>query len=309
MANCNPPVKGQAFDLSASLFTSSGLITNPGTLTLKISKDFGDWADAHGTGASEEDSTYGQIKIALDTTDMNADVVDVYLKDDTSGCIAYKATIYTCSETRGLAGTALPDAAADAAGGLAISDAGGLDLDNNVKDQIIAYNLDHLCKTTTGVAADGDLSSYVVDGSILSHMMTAGADTSDYAASTDSMEAVRDHIGDGTNLTEAGGDGDHLTEAGGDGDHLTEAGGDGDHLSAIPWNAAWDAEVESECDNAITANSKILAIKKNVVNQIEITEATANTTIREDDSVTEWVTVAAAFASAAGVTTRKKLEP
>ena len=130
MANCNPPVKGQAFVLSASLYTTAGaLITNPGTLTLKISKDFGDWGDAAGAGASEEDSTYGQVKIALNATDMNADVVDVYLKDDTSGCVAYKATIYTCSATRGLAGTALPDAAADAVGGLPISDAGGLDLD------------------------------------------------------------------------------------------------------------------------------------------------------------------------------------
>ncbi len=36
------------------------------------------------------------------------------------------------STTRGLAGTALPDAAADAAGGLAISDAGGLDLDTKL---------------------------------------------------------------------------------------------------------------------------------------------------------------------------------
>ena len=34
------------------------------------------------------------------------------------------------STTRGLAGTALPNAAADAAGGLPISDAGGLDMDN-----------------------------------------------------------------------------------------------------------------------------------------------------------------------------------
>ena len=37
------------------------------------------------------------------------------------------------STTRGLAGTALPDAAADAAGGLPISDAGGLDLDTYIK--------------------------------------------------------------------------------------------------------------------------------------------------------------------------------
>lgn len=38
------------------------------------------------------------------------------------------------SATRGLAGTALPDAAADAAGGLPISDAGGLDLDAQKTD-------------------------------------------------------------------------------------------------------------------------------------------------------------------------------
>ena len=37
------------------------------------------------------------------------------------------------STTRGLGGTALPDAAADAAGGLPISDAGGLDLDTYIK--------------------------------------------------------------------------------------------------------------------------------------------------------------------------------
>jgi len=54
---------------------------------------------------------------------------------------------------------------------------------------IISYNLDHLCKTTTGVAADGNLENHVEDGTILSHIMTAGADTSDYAASTDALDA------------------------------------------------------------------------------------------------------------------------
>lgn len=35
--------------------------------------------------------------------------------------------------------------------------------------------------------------------------------TATYDRTTDSLQAVRDHIGDGTNLTEVGGDGDHLT--------------------------------------------------------------------------------------------------
>ncbi len=36
----------------------------------------------------------------------------------------------------------------------------------------------------------------------------------DFDAGTDSLQELRDHIGDGTNLTEAGGDGDHLAEVG-----------------------------------------------------------------------------------------------
>jgi len=46
------------------------------------------------------------------------------------------------SATRGLAGTALPNAAADAAGGLPISDAGGLDLDAQIGTDIDAILVD-----------------------------------------------------------------------------------------------------------------------------------------------------------------------
>lgn len=42
-------------------------------------------------------------------------------------------------------------------------------------------------------------------------------------------------------------------EIGAAGAGLTEAGGTGDHLTAVPWNAAWDAEVESEATDALNA--------------------------------------------------------
>lgn len=73
-------------------------------------------------------------------------------------------------------------------------------------------NLDHLLKVTTGVAADGDLEAFCVAGTVMAHMLATGADATAFKASTDSLQGIRDHIGDGTNLTEAGGDGDHLTE-------------------------------------------------------------------------------------------------
>ena len=83
---------------------------------------------------------------------------------------------------------------------------------------LVAHNLDHLCLTATAAA---DMTTEVADNTILSRVLANG-DTSAFVPSTDGLQPIRDHIGDGTNLTEAGGDGDHLTEAGGDGDHLIE---------------------------------------------------------------------------------------
>lgn len=131
------------------------------------------------------------------------------------------------SATRGLAGTALPAAAADAAGGLPISDAGGLGLDaqnTNINDietavnalndlgtadidaRLVAIGLDHLvAASVTG--------SDITNNSIFARLVSASstADWDDYVQTTDSLQAIKDHIGNGTNLTEAGGTGDQLT--------------------------------------------------------------------------------------------------
>lgn len=94
MASQFPPKKNTAFNLGLSLYKNDGtLIANPGTITAKISKDFGDYADI-GT-VTEEDSTYGQIKLALTNTEMNADVISIYVVDNTSGCVPFSCTIYT----------------------------------------------------------------------------------------------------------------------------------------------------------------------------------------------------------------------
>lgn len=61
------------------------------------------------------------------------------------------------SATRGLAGTALPDAAADAAGGLPISDAGELDLDTQIGTDIDAILVD------TGTTLQGELDGIQAD--------------------------------------------------------------------------------------------------------------------------------------------------
>jgi len=105
--------------------------------------------------------------------------------------------------------TALPDAAADAAGGLPISDAGGLDLDT-------------IYSTAIAILADTD--DIGAGGSLLSAIPWNAA------WDTEVQSEVEDALGSGGSL-----------------------------LSAIPWNAAWDAEVESEVDDALGAGGSLLS--------------------------------------------------
>ena len=71
---------------------------------------------------------------------------------------------------------------------------------------LVAQNLDHLVK----IAVDTNFATTVHLDSVVGQLADPGT-TATFDRTTDSLEAVRNHIGDGTNLTEAGGTGDHLT--------------------------------------------------------------------------------------------------
>lgn len=95
------------------------------------------------------------------------------------------------SATRGLAGTALPNAAADAAGGLPISDAGGLDLDAQIGTDIDAILVDTgttLQNELDGIQADTeDIQSKLGTPSDLGSGATVAANLSDIEAQTDDI--------------------------------------------------------------------------------------------------------------------------
>ncbi len=236
------------------------------------------------------------------------------------------------SATRGMAGTALPNAAADAAGGLIISDAGGLDADamrsdvaailvdtgttlqaeldgiqadtediqsrlpaalvggridatidatgleagalaliNTEVDTALAdIHLDHLLAATYDPAAkpgaaDALLNELVEDDAGVSRFTAnsleqapTGGSAPTAAQIADAVwdEAQADHVSAGSFGVIASEIADILVdtaEIGAAGAGLTEAGGTGDQLTAIPWNAAWDAEVQSEVTDGLNA--------------------------------------------------------
>ena len=169
------------------------------------------------------------------------------------------------STTRGLAGTALPAAAADAAGGLPISDAGGLDLDAQIKTDI--DNIATKAASLTFTVAN-QIDANVIDWKgATAPAMTGDAFARLGAPAGPSVSADVAAVKAQTAAIETD------TQ-----DLQTQVGTDGAGLTNIPWNAAWDAEVQSECADAIAAAEPIDADVKKI----------NGTTITGDGSATPW---------------------
>lgn len=198
-----------------------------------------------------------------------------------SACANYSAT-------RGLSGTALPAAAADAAGGLPISDAGGLDLDTKLANtnEVTAARMGALTDWVDGGRLDLILDAIVADTNELQTDDVPGLIS---ALNDPTAAAIADAVWDeaATGHTDAGKAGAQLwtdidailadtdelqtddtpgalTTIEGKIDTIDgivdsilvdtgEIGAAGAGLTAVPWNASWDAEVQSECTDALNA--------------------------------------------------------
>jgi len=139
-------------DIDAILVDTNSLNDTkiPQTLNLTASGNIGiDWANVENP-TTAVDLSATDIQLCDTTTDIT-NQVDANITQITGNSAAAANLRSSCdnySATRGLAGTALPAAAADAAGGIPISDAGGLDLDAYVK----RYNIN--CETNVFASID-----------------------------------------------------------------------------------------------------------------------------------------------------------
>ena len=166
----------------------------------RFSEDGANFAATNGTIAHVDEGLYS---LALLSTEVTGAVAHIRIEDQTSPKTFIDTLIII--ETYGNASaqhavdlddnvraglTSLPNAAPDAAGGLPISDAGGLDLDNDVANALIAVGLDHLIANS---GADTD----VADDSLWAQLTDAGAtaDYSNYRPTEDSQRAISEKVG------------------------------------------------------------------------------------------------------------------
>ena len=197
-----------------------------GELLVDVVKVSGD-----ATAANNLELMYDGTGYAGGTAKLGVDVVKV--SGDSTAADNLESACDNYSATRGLSGTALPAAAADAAGGLPISDGGGLALDTQLA------NTNEITAARMGALTDW------INGGRLDLLL-------------DAVKVVTDAIS--TN---------------------------GSGLSAIPWNSAWDAEVQSECDDALVAKGLDHLLAASVAGS-DITDNSIIAKLVSKESTADW---------------------
>lgn len=188
----------------------------------------------------------------------------------------------TFSATRGLAGTALPNAAADAAGGLPISDAGGLDLDGvlsgNTPQTGDAYarlgapvGASISADVAANLTAIGNLNDFdpatdtvILDATQANYAPAKAGDEMDLvnAPNATAITAIQSGLATSANVTTIVG---HLTDIKGTGWTTTDTleairdRGDAAWITATGFSTHSAADVRSEMDSNSTQFAAIVA--------------------------------------------------
>lgn len=179
--------------LTAGCTLAAGAITNAslaGNMEIVFETDF---ATNYNTTRNAWVNNYTDIIGTMDAAAFGADFITEAKIADNALANEHFATNCLTS-TEGDWNTVVPDAA-----GVAPTSA---EINAEVDTALADINLDHFVGTASGIPA-------LPAGTYLDLLQDDG--TATYSRTTDSMQAIRDHIGDGTNLSEAGGTGDHLT--------------------------------------------------------------------------------------------------
>jgi len=155
------------------------------------------------------DTNVDQIETAVITnaagTDISADIADVPTVAEFNARTLVAASYFdpaadaVANVTLVATTTVCTDAEADIA---ALNNISTADVNTQVDTALADINLDHFVGTASGIPA-------LPAGTYLDLLQDDG--TATYSRTTDSMQAIRDHIGNGSNLTESGGTGDQLT--------------------------------------------------------------------------------------------------
>jgi hypothetical protein len=190
--------------------------------------------------------------IQADTEDIQARLPAALVSGRIDASVgAMAANVMTAAAAAADLTTELQSGLATAASITALNNLSAAQVNAEVDTALADINLDHLVK----IAVDTDFPTTVHLNSVVGYLADNGTAAS-YDRATDSQEAIRDNMG--TAQT-----GDAFARLGAPAGASVSAdiaaieaqtddiGAAGAGLTAVPWNAAWDAEVQSEVADAL----------------------------------------------------------
>ena len=235
------PYKNAAYRVTFPILDADGdLVTGATSPDSEISKDGGTFADCTNE-ATEIATASGMYYLDLSSTEMNADTVAIVVKSGngkTTPIVLYpqEADDIRVSTTHWNNTVVATPATAG------IPDVNVKNIDNDAASA---------SGTVTFPAATLASTTNITAGTITTATnLTTNNDKTGYGLSSAAVQAIWDALTSA--LTTSGSIGkrivDYLT-----GDAFARIGSNGTGLTAVPWNAAWDAEVQSEVDDALVA--------------------------------------------------------
>lgn len=254
-----------------------------GVSDIRLGKAGGNIVAKNSGGATHDE--LGFYQITLDSTD-TATVGELLIAVHKSGALPVFKYCYVLEEAIYDAMFAASASAFDANARVDVASIEGSDATDQINAAcdaaIETYGLDHLVSASVA-------GSDVADNSIVAKLVSkeSTADWDDYVNTTESLQALRDR-GDSAWTTGGGGSAPTVAEIRAEMDSnstklaaivadtnelqtdwanggrldliidgiladTAEIGSAGAGLSAIPWNSSWDAEVQSECTDALNA--------------------------------------------------------
>ena len=203
----------------------------------KVMKDEGAEANTS-NGFTDEGQGYSLV---LDATEMQAARLVLYVVDQSTKVWLDKSVVI---ETYGNASamhafdldTAVQDVNIASTDDIDLSATQKASVNTEVDTALVDIKLDHLI-----AVADGD---DVANNSIIAHLAATTGDWSTFDDATDSLQAQRDNLGSKVGASISA----DIAAIEAQTDDIGTAGAG---LSAVPWNAAWDAEVQSEVADAL----------------------------------------------------------
>lgn len=248
------PKKNVAYRVTFPILDADGdLVTGAATLDSEVSKDGGTFADCTNE-ATEIATNSGMYYLDLTSTEMDADTVAIIVKTGTAGAKTTPIVLYPeeAGDIRANVtqwnGTAVPSEHTAGYPIVTVKDGTGTGEIDTASGKVLLQD----GAITAAVVATDAIDADAIAASAVAEIQSGLATATNLQLVDDLVDDLESRLGTPSNLGSGATIAANLVDIEAQTDDIGTAGAG---LTNIPYNPAWDAEIQSEVQDAIEANN------------------------------------------------------